>query len=131
VDQKLWSDFLRIDKKMNRLPAVLQKEIWEYVRGDRAFWKTQYQNVINHLLASIDRAETCLFVYDISSAKSHLILEYHKTVLETFGEKFIKFNNRRYRLHASGLGFSMFADSGKEYIDLLNVWHKYQQLFLS
>jgi hypothetical protein len=28
---------------MNRLPAVLQKEIWEYVRGDRAHWKFQFR----------------------------------------------------------------------------------------
>jgi hypothetical protein len=32
---------------MNRLPQVLQNEIWEYVRGDRAFWKTRHQAIIN------------------------------------------------------------------------------------
>jgi hypothetical protein len=31
---------------MNQLPAVLQKEIWEYVRGDRAYWKQQFSNVM-------------------------------------------------------------------------------------
>jgi hypothetical protein len=25
---------------MDRLPKVLQNEIWEYVRGDRAYWKS-------------------------------------------------------------------------------------------
>jgi hypothetical protein len=34
---------------MNRLPAVLQREIWEYVRGDRAFWKGQFELVIDGL----------------------------------------------------------------------------------
>jgi hypothetical protein len=27
---------------MNRLPKVLQNEIWEYVRGDRAYWKQAF-----------------------------------------------------------------------------------------
>jgi hypothetical protein len=31
---------------MDRLPSVLQKEIWEYVRGDRAYWKQQFSNVV-------------------------------------------------------------------------------------
>jgi hypothetical protein len=30
---------------MNQLPGVLQKEIWEYVRGDRAYWKQQFSIV--------------------------------------------------------------------------------------
>jgi hypothetical protein len=32
---------------MNRLPKVLQNEIWEYVRGDRAYWKQTFTNMIN------------------------------------------------------------------------------------
>jgi hypothetical protein len=35
---------------MNRLPKVLQNEIWEYVRGDRAFFKSQFQIVMTELL---------------------------------------------------------------------------------
>lgn len=31
---------------MNRLPAVLQKEIWEYVRGDSKYWKQQFSKVV-------------------------------------------------------------------------------------
>jgi hypothetical protein len=31
---------------MNELPRVLQNEIWEYVRGDRAFWKKQYASAV-------------------------------------------------------------------------------------
>jgi hypothetical protein len=27
---------------MDRLPVVLQNEIWEYVRGDRAYWKQKF-----------------------------------------------------------------------------------------
>jgi hypothetical protein len=34
---------------MNNLPAVLQNEIWEYVRGDRAFWKSQHKLVIEQI----------------------------------------------------------------------------------
>jgi hypothetical protein len=34
---------------MDRLPKVLQNEIWEYVRGDRAYWKQQFQPVIHNL----------------------------------------------------------------------------------
>jgi hypothetical protein len=34
---------------MDQLPSVLQKEIWEYVRGDRAYWKTKYERVLIHL----------------------------------------------------------------------------------
>jgi len=32
---------------MNRLPQVLQNEIWEYVRGDRAFWKQIHSKLVN------------------------------------------------------------------------------------
>jgi hypothetical protein len=31
---------------MNRLPRVLQNEIWEYVRGDRAFWKEFHKHAV-------------------------------------------------------------------------------------
>jgi hypothetical protein len=34
---------------MDQLPAVLQNEIWEYVRGGRAFWKTKHAMVIDHM----------------------------------------------------------------------------------
>jgi hypothetical protein len=34
---------------MNRLPKVLQTEIWEYVRGDRKFWMTRFKEVMEDL----------------------------------------------------------------------------------
>jgi hypothetical protein len=34
---------------MNRLPTVIQCEIWEFVRGDRTFWKTRYETVLSSL----------------------------------------------------------------------------------
>jgi hypothetical protein len=34
---------------MNRLPKVLQAEIWEYVHGDRAFFKQQFRIVMLEL----------------------------------------------------------------------------------
>jgi hypothetical protein len=36
---------------MNRLPKVLQNEIWEYVRGDRKFWqRRQFRLVLTELI---------------------------------------------------------------------------------
>jgi hypothetical protein len=34
---------------MDELPYVLQKEIWEYVRGDRAHWRQEFDLVIFEL----------------------------------------------------------------------------------
>jgi ribosomal protein L37AE/L43A len=34
---------------MNRLPKVLRLEIWEYVRGDRAYWKEQFAMTLDDL----------------------------------------------------------------------------------
>lgn len=34
---------------MNQLPTVLQNEIWEYVRGDRKFWKEQHKLVVGQI----------------------------------------------------------------------------------
>jgi hypothetical protein len=62
---------------MQRLPAVLQNEIWTYVRGDRAFWKTQYDQVVIHLLGAIDLAEEEIFLIDFSTPKSSAILSNH------------------------------------------------------
>jgi hypothetical protein len=31
---------------MDKLPQVLQKEIWEYVRGDREYWKIQHDIMV-------------------------------------------------------------------------------------
>jgi hypothetical protein len=35
--------------KMDRLPAVLQREIWEYVRGDRTFWRRQFKQCVDDI----------------------------------------------------------------------------------
>jgi hypothetical protein len=35
--------------KMNKLPSVLRKEIWEYVHGGHEFWKTRFNAVISEL----------------------------------------------------------------------------------
>jgi hypothetical protein len=40
---------------MNRLPKVLQNEIWEYVRGDRAYWK----QTLTESLDSVPKSEMC------------------------------------------------------------------------
>jgi hypothetical protein len=38
---------------MNRLPQVLQNEIWEYVRGDRAYWKQQFSSLVNQFFPAV------------------------------------------------------------------------------
>jgi hypothetical protein len=40
---------------MNRLPSVLKNEIWEYVRGDRTFWKL----CMNHVVAELRIHQLC------------------------------------------------------------------------
>jgi hypothetical protein len=42
---------------MDRLPRVLQNEIWEYVRGDRTFWKTKHKLVIDHIQKLISKKQ--------------------------------------------------------------------------
>jgi hypothetical protein len=42
---------------MDKLPQVLQKEIWEYVRGDREYWKVQYNIVMLELRLDISLAD--------------------------------------------------------------------------
>jgi hypothetical protein len=32
---------------MNRLPRVLQNEIWEYVRGDKTFWRRRFNATLD------------------------------------------------------------------------------------
>jgi hypothetical protein len=32
---------------MDQLPRVLQNEIWEYVRGDRTYWKQQFNPILS------------------------------------------------------------------------------------
>src|SRR4051794_21545998 len=43
---------------MDKLPQVLQKEIWEYVRGDREYWRIQYFSVILGLKLDMLVADT-------------------------------------------------------------------------
>jgi hypothetical protein len=40
---------------MNRLPSVLRKEIWEYVRGDRTCWKNKFDMVMAELSVNFMR----------------------------------------------------------------------------
>jgi hypothetical protein len=39
--------FFLVDHKFGPLPKVLQNEIWEYVRGDRAYWRQIYSNTFS------------------------------------------------------------------------------------
>lgn len=43
---------------MNRLPKVLQNEIWEYIRGDRAFWKMHFEKHVVHHIRLIEHITT-------------------------------------------------------------------------
>jgi hypothetical protein len=47
---------------MNNLPSVLQREIWEYVRGDRTFWRRKFQQCLDELVGPRDVCHT--FDYD-------------------------------------------------------------------
>jgi hypothetical protein len=62
-------------RTMNRLPSVLQKEIWEYVRGDRAFWKQQFEScldgVVNPTNIKRDFEETVADLIDPSTFPIH------------------------------------------------------------
>jgi hypothetical protein len=40
---------------MNDLPQVLQKEIWEYVRGDRAYFKQQFSKTVLRVITTINQ----------------------------------------------------------------------------
>lgn len=40
-------------QNMNRLPKVLQNEIWEYVHGDRAYWRNEFRHVMLELESRI------------------------------------------------------------------------------
>jgi hypothetical protein len=42
---------------MDQLPAVLQKEIWEYVRGDRAHWRERVRQSMVEFKARVWREE--------------------------------------------------------------------------
>lgn len=40
---------------MNRLPKVLQNEIWEYVHGGRIYWKQQFKQTILKVIPHINQ----------------------------------------------------------------------------
>jgi hypothetical protein len=50
---------------MDRLPAVLQNEIWDYVQGDRAYWKRKFsfhvQDQLTDVLGPISRATQAVY----------------------------------------------------------------------
>jgi hypothetical protein len=61
---------------MNKLPSVIQKEIWEYVRGDKTYWKSQLEPVIDQLEAHIDTIQNQIVTTkDASTKRSALLLE--------------------------------------------------------
>jgi hypothetical protein len=50
ISSTTFDQWIDLSRSMDQLPAVLQKEIWEYVRGDRAFWKEQFSKVVSGIL---------------------------------------------------------------------------------
>jgi hypothetical protein len=42
-------------ESMNRLPKVLQNEVWEYVHGDRVYWKQQFKLPMRELLCHLSQ----------------------------------------------------------------------------
>jgi len=63
---------------MDKLPQVLQKEIWEYVRGDRAYWRTQFQKAADHLEDLGHTAARRIYCDEEVLSRSSMMLKRHK-----------------------------------------------------
>lgn len=105
---------------MNRLPAVLQKEIWEYVHGDRAFWKTQYEIVLDFMEDLFDRADDMAVFNDKNNAMpwriSHSRLVHRKRDLLS-GSRL-----RKFRRYLSRFNEPIYADLPEERSLHRHVW---------
>jgi hypothetical protein len=66
---------------MNRLPTVLQKDIWDHVHGDRAYWKTRFDHAVDEFEAHIPHAQQYLYCMN-GSKVSRLLF----TVKDTTGQ---------------------------------------------
>lgn len=111
---------------MNRLPAVLQKEIWQYVRGDRAFWKTQYELVLDEFDTACDlrHCRVTIQAPDRDPAWSRCVADSRKW--PGFG-KFI----RAFRRYLSSINVPMFPDSCEEWDIHADLWGKWEKLNVS
>jgi hypothetical protein len=108
---------------MNRLPAVLQKEIWEYVHGDRAFWKTQYELV----LESLENA--CDFRHKRVISRSHYA-EWNHCVLDSQSinpgrGKLI----REFRRYLSSIDVPVTPDTSEEWKIHVDMWRQWLDSF--
>lgn len=104
---------------MNHLPKVLQNEIWEYVHGDRAYWKTQFGNVMEQLEQIIESIEDEIYDrFNISSLRSKTktsgIVANARCQLNWRNQPFSVLSWRRF---LSRHNHPMYADSVADYCD--------------
>jgi hypothetical protein len=94
---------------MNGLPRVLQDEIWEHVRGDRAYWRQRHQELVT------DRMNVLI---EIMEANGGMILPRHEILVYRantpispgswpFVPQFMKYQHRTHG--------QLFADTYEEY----------------
>jgi hypothetical protein len=94
---------------MDQLPQVLQKEIWEYVRGDRAFWKSQYELVVDSLELILDYVENMSMA---NTTRVNMFMSRAKSEIPlclSLGRKI-----RRFRQYLSTLAIPMYIDGDED-----------------
>jgi hypothetical protein len=106
---------------MNRLPAVLQKEIWEYVRGDRAYFRGQFQSVVDQLNGAVERIEQSTFgpgggpEQTRTERLTNLVAMFRGIVhFDWDVPRFMKFQHQTHG--------QLFADNGAEYSQKCREW---------
>jgi hypothetical protein len=102
---------------MNELPRVLQNEIWEYVRGDRAFWKSQYELVVDqweHMIQSVDNAP--IKFHWPANTRTGALMQYIKdrACLIPFEGRRI----RRFRRYLSSVNIQLYVDDEEDMSDV-------------
>lgn len=109
---------------MNKLPKVLQNEIWEYVHGDRPFWKKQFEHVRDELNCAIASAELRFWgsgnivsaprsTHIVNMAKDHDVMKMGYPRLNEFRQHHIK------------LGTFFVPDSLEEWAKHCSEWSSF------
>jgi hypothetical protein len=111
---------------MNELPQVLQKEIWEYVRGDRVFWKSQYELVVDLLEHMIDGVDITPLKFQ-ANTRSEALMRYARdaTCLRLSDGRRV----RRFRRYLSTLNIPLYIDEDSE--QRTSHWNKWRSWLLN
>jgi hypothetical protein len=101
---------------MNDLPRVLQNEIWEYVRGDRRYWKQKHQELVtDQMNILIDVAEHKVFLRDsdlhMPCSKTEMLLRVRRLYDECWWSKQIP----EFMVHQHRHAGQLFADTKEEF----------------